>query len=84
MANPENAPLAAAKPINPIDPAFIADPYPALNALRESTGVAQDAFGMQWYVTRHDDVHRVLNDRSLSNDSRNAASRRSTSAWIRE
>ena len=73
MANPENAPLAAAQPINPIDPAFIADPYPALNALRESTGVAQDAFGMQWYVTRHDDVHRVLNDRALSNDSRNAA-----------
>lgn len=58
---------------NLMDPAFIADPYPSLNALREGPGVGADVFGAQWFVTRYDDVYRILYDRSLSADPANAA-----------
>lgn len=57
---------------NLMDPAFIADPYPVLNALREGSGVGADTFGAQWFVTRYDDVHRILYDRGLSADPSNA------------
>lgn len=57
---------------NLMDPAFIADPYPALNALREGEGAGPDAFGAQWFVTRYDDVYRILYDRDLSADPANA------------
>ena len=62
---------AAPQP-NMMDPAFIADPYPALNALREADGVGTDTFGAQWFVTRYDDVYRILYDRDLSADPANA------------
>ncbi|MGE0599560.1 MAG: cytochrome P450 [Dehalococcoidia bacterium] len=65
---------------NMMDPAYIADPYPALNALRESAGAGPDASGAQWYVTRYDDVRRVLYDRELSADLRNAAPM--TAGWF--
>ncbi len=57
---------------NLMDHAFIANPYPALNALREADGVGTDSFGAQWFVTRYDDVHRILYDRALSADPANA------------
>ena len=57
---------------NLMDPAFIANPYPALNALREGDGVGADTFGAQWFVTRYDDVYRILYDRTLSADPANA------------
>jgi len=63
-----------------MDPAYIADPYPALNALRESAGAGADATHAQWYVTRYDDVRHVLYDRRLSADIRNAAPM--TSGWF--
>lgn len=55
-----------------MDPAFIADPYPALHALREGHGVGTDLLGAQWFVTRYDDVYRILYDRELSADPANA------------
>ncbi len=65
---------------NLMDRAYIADPYPALNALREGPGVGLDATGAQWYLTRYDDVHRALFDRGLSSDPRLAAP--GTAGWF--
>lgn len=63
---------SAAPQPNLMDPAFIANPYPSLNALREADGVGADIFGAQWFVTRYDDVYRILYDRALSADPANA------------
>lgn len=65
---------------NLTDPSYVADPYPALDALREGAGTGPDATGAQWYVTRYDDVRRILHDRSLSADLRSAAP--GTSGWF--
>jgi cytochrome P450 len=49
----------------PDDPAFLADPYPALNALREATpGFWNEQTG-QWTITRFSDVYETLRDRRL-------------------
>jgi cytochrome P450 len=49
----------------PDDPAFLADPYPALNALREATpGFWNERTG-QWTITRFADVSDTLRDRRL-------------------
>ena len=50
------------------DPAFIADPYPVLNAIREATPIYRDATTGQWVVTRFADVHATLRDRRLGRD----------------
>lgn len=55
--------LIAAFDVN--DPAFIADPYPALNALREATPVFWDDRSEQWVLTRFADVHETLRHRGL-------------------
>jgi cytochrome P450 len=47
------------------DPAFVADPYPALNALREATPVFWDDRSEQWVLTRFADVHETLRHRGL-------------------
>ncbi len=50
------------------DPAFIQDPYPALNTVREETPVFRqqsDDGSFRWFLTRYDDVFRVLRDRRL-------------------
>jgi len=50
---------------DPSDPEFIADPYPALNALREATpGFWNERTG-QWTLTRFADVQETLRDRRL-------------------
>ena len=50
---------------DPWDPAFIADPYPALTRLRDETPVAFDERTNQWLVSRHADVNALLRDRRL-------------------
>src|SRR5437764_2033380 len=50
---------------NPSDPAFIADPYPTLAALREDAAVQYDETLDRWLVTRHADVRACLRDRRL-------------------
>jgi cytochrome P450 len=55
-----------------LDPAFREDPYGVLDVLRESDPVHRDTALKRWVVTRHDDVDRVVNDRSLSADPRKA------------
>jgi cytochrome P450 len=55
-----------------LDPAFREDPYSVLDVLRESDPVHRDNALKRWVVTRHDDVDRIVNDRSLSADPRKA------------
>ena len=50
------------------DSAFLEDPYPTLNAVREATPIfAQvgDDGQERWFLTRYDDVYRALRDRRL-------------------
>ncbi len=51
------------------DPAFLQDPYPILNAVREETPVFSQAHPKTgkdvWFLTRHDDIQRALRDRRL-------------------
>ena len=47
----------------PHDPDFIADPYPALAALREATPVFRNPVTGQWTLTRFADVQETLRDR---------------------
>ena len=49
----------------PADPAFIADPYPALARLRADAPVAYDEPTGQWLVSRFADVDGLLRDRRL-------------------
>jgi cytochrome P450 len=42
----------------PLDSAFIVDPYPALNRLREAHPVYQNDKGT-WVLSRYDDITRV-------------------------
>lgn len=47
------------------DREFIQDPYPTLNAMRETGRVLYDAVSSLWLVTRHEDVRTCLRDRRL-------------------
>jgi len=55
---------------DPSDPAFIADPYPALGALREAAPVHHDERLDRWLVTRHEDVRACLRDKRLGRNFR--------------
>ncbi len=50
------------------DPVFIADPYPVLNAIRETTPIFRNEVTGQWMVTRFDDVFTALRDRRMGRD----------------
>ena len=50
---------------NPSDPAFIADPYPVLNAIREASPGFRNPITGQWTLTRFSDVQETLRDRRL-------------------
>ncbi|HJQ57733.1 MAG TPA: cytochrome P450 [Vineibacter sp.] len=54
---PPSAPV-----FNPLDPAFIADPYPTYSRLRENAPIFRLPLGM-WVVSRHADVALILRDR---------------------
>ena len=50
------------------EPAFLQDPYPALNDIREETPIFEqrgDDGIQRWFLTRYDDVFRALRDRRL-------------------
>lgn len=50
------------------DPGFLQDPYPVLNSVREATPIFDQVGGdgiRRWFLTRYDDVFRVLRDRRL-------------------
>jgi len=50
------------------DPAFIADPYPTLDALREATPIFWNEATGQWMLTRFNDVSAALKNRALGRD----------------
>jgi cytochrome P450 len=56
--------------LDPSDPEFLADPYPALNRLREGAPVFYDEGRERWFVTRHEDVRRCLRDKRLGRNFR--------------
>ena len=55
---------------DPSDPALLADPYPTLNAVRETAPVFYDEELERWFVTRHEDVRACLRDRRLGRNFR--------------
>jgi cytochrome P450 len=59
---------------DPGDPRFIADPYPALSALREATPIVYDERLRLWFVTRHADVRACLRDKRLGRNFRHLGS----------
>jgi cytochrome P450 len=59
---------------DPSDPAFLEDPYPVLNRVRESARVFYDEERRRWFVTRHDDVRACLRDRRLGRNFRHVMS----------
>ncbi len=52
---------------NPLDPAFIADPYPFYRRLRETAPVFKTPQGL-WLVTRYEDVAFALRDKRFGKD----------------
>lgn len=50
------------------DPAFVADPYPALRRLQETAPVFRSERMGAWIVTRHADVRAAFRDPRLSSD----------------
>ncbi len=55
---------------DPTSPAFLADPYPVLAELRETTPVLHHELLERWFVTRHADVRACLKDRRLGRNFR--------------
>ena len=56
---------------NPFEPGYVEDPYPQLAQLRDLDPVHRTPFEV-WYVSRYEDVQRLLRDPSLSVDDANA------------
>ena len=52
---------------NPLDPAFIGDPYPFYRALRETAPVFKTPQGF-WLLTRYEDVAFATRDRRFGKD----------------
>jgi len=55
---------------DPSDPGFLADPYPALEVLRESAPVFYDPERERWFLSRHEDVRACLRDKRLGRNFR--------------
>ena len=72
--------LDAMWPIDFADPTFLTDPYPALEALRESAAVLHDERLQRWLVTRHADVRACLRDRRLGRNFRHVGSEKEFAA----
>ena len=55
---------------DPSDSAFLEDPYPVLNGLREGARIFYDDARERWFVTRHEDVRACLRDKRLGRNFR--------------
>jgi cytochrome P450 len=62
--------LAETLDFDPSGQNFLADPYPALSRLRESTRVLHDGARGRWFVSRHEDVRACLRDKRLGRNFR--------------
>jgi cytochrome P450 len=67
--NDMTPPALADRPLafDPLDPAFIADPYPLYRRLREEAPVFKTQQGF-WLLTRYDDVALSLRDKRFGKD----------------
>jgi len=67
--NEMSRPASATAPLafDPLDPAFIADPYPFYRRLREEAPVFKTPQGM-WLLTRYEDVNFALRDKRFGKD----------------
>ncbi|WP_421998388.1 cytochrome P450 [Reyranella sp.] len=67
--NDMTPPAQAGEPLefNPLDPAFIADPYPLYRRLRETSPAFRTPQGL-WLITRYEDVAFALRDRRFGKD----------------
>lgn len=54
-------------PFNPLDPAFIRDPYPTYRSLRERSPVWRSPLG-PWILSRYRDIDAVVKDRRFVHD----------------
>lgn len=61
LRHPECGMAATELLFNPLDPEFIADPYPMYHRLRAADPVHQSPMGF-WVLTRYDDVAGMLRD----------------------
>ena len=68
---------------NPLDPAFIADPYPFYHRLREAAPVFKTPQGF-WLLSRYDDVALALRDRRFGKDFAGSIERRYGSGRMNE
>jgi cytochrome P450 len=61
MSETESTPAANAAPLvfNPLDPAFLRDPYPTYQRFQAQAPVFRTPLGI-WLVTRYEDVQQVL------------------------
>src|SRR4051812_27551662 len=59
---------------DPTLPAFLADPYPRLAALREEAPLFYEESLERWFVTRHAEVRACLRDRRLGRNFRHVGS----------
>jgi cytochrome P450 len=73
----ETEPAAPPPPLvfNPLDPAFVRDPYPTYRRLQAQAPVFQTPLGI-WLVTRYHDVQLVLRDPRLVHRFHDVARRR--------
>jgi cytochrome P450 enzyme len=55
---------------NPVDPAFVADPYPFFRRLRSEAPVYWWERGHMWLFTKHADVEATLKSQRFSSDAR--------------
>ncbi|MGK5529652.1 cytochrome P450 [Streptomyces sp. URMC 129] len=58
--------------LNPLEPGFTDDPYPAYRRMRETDPVHEHPFGF-WFLSRYEDVAALLRAAGLSVDARNLA-----------
>jgi cytochrome P450 len=59
---------------DPGAPAFLRDPYPDLNRVRERARVFHDAGRGRWFLTRHEDVRSCLREKRLGRNFRHVLS----------
>src|SRR6185437_16496404 len=67
--NEMSRPVAGGAPLvfDPLDPAFLADPYPFYRRLREHAPVFKTEQGF-WLLSRYDDVASSLRDKRFGKD----------------
>ncbi len=68
---------------NPLDPAFIQDPYPFYHRLREAAPVFKTPMGF-WLLSRYDDIALALKDKRFGKDFEGSIKRRYGTSRLNE